>query len=360
MSLKNRTRRRLFSGFGGVYCALVFALLYLPIAVVVINSFNGTTEKPYLTWEGFSLRWYGALFDNDALLRSFGNTMVLALTTMVVATVIGTIAAVGLYRYKFRGRNLIDGLLYIPVVIPEIVMGVSLLMLYVKTGIPRGMVGLVIAHVTFCVSFVIFNVRARLGGYDSSLEEASMDLGAGRLKTFFNVTLPMLMPGIAGGALLSFTLSIDDVVVSYFVYGVDATFPLQVMTSIKGGVRPDVNALSTLVLLGTILLVVLTQSDIVRKVRARHRERRRAATLAAYVAAGEVDAAEAARLVDPEDLVELEGIEGIEQIEEAAREAEAREEGDELEDDVTYTGESTGAPRDDAGTAVGRDDREVL
>lgn len=280
MSLKNRTRTRLFRGFGGAFCALIFALLYLPIAVVVVNSFNGTTEKPYLGWEGFSLRWYVELFDNDALLRSFGNTMILALTTMVVATVIGTIAAVGLYRYKFRGRNLIDGLLYIPVVIPEIVMGVSLLMLYVKTGIPRGMVGLVIAHVTFCVSFVIFNVRARLGGYDSSLEEASMDLGAGRLKTFFYVTLPMLAPGIAGGALLSFTLSIDDVVVSYFVYGVDTTFPLQVMTSIKGGVRPDVNALSTLVLLGTILLVVLTQSGVVGRMRARRREKRRAANAA--------------------------------------------------------------------------------
>ena len=330
MSLKNRTRRRLFRGFGGLFCAVIFAMLYLPIAVVAINSFNGTTQKPYLSWEGFSLRWYGALFQNEALLRSFANTMVLALTTMVVATVIGTIAAVGLYRYKFRGRNLIDGLLYIPVVIPEIVMGVSLLMLYVKTGIPRGMVGLVIAHVTFCVSFVIFNVRARLGGYDASLEEASMDLGAGRLRTFFNVTLPMLAPGIAGGALLSFTLSIDDVVVSHFVYGVDATFPLQVMTSIKGGVRPDVNALSTLMLLGTVLLVVLTQSDVVRKVRARRRERRRAATLAAAVAAGEVGVEEAASLVDPEDLVEaaeLEGIEGLENFEKAAEAVEAAREG---------------------------------
>ena len=201
--------------------------------------------------------------------------MLLAITTTVLATALGTLGAVGLYRYKCPGRNLIDSLLYIPVVIPEIVMGISLLLVYVKVGVPRGMVGLIIAHVTFCVSFVIFNVRARLDGYDPSLEEASMDLGANRLVTFFKVTLPMLAPGIAGGALLSFTLSIDDVVVSYFVYGQDLTFPLKVMQSIKGGVVPDVNALSTLILLGTVLVVVITQSGLIDK----WRERRTAAKL---------------------------------------------------------------------------------
>ena len=235
--------------------------------IVVANSFNGNTQKPYLSWGGFSLRWDVHLFQNGALLASFGNTMVLAITTTVLATTLGTLGAVGLYRYKFRGRNLIDSLLYIPVVIPEIVMGISLLLVYVKVGIPRGMVGLIIAHVTFCVSFVIFNVRARLDGYDPSLEEASMDLGANRLVTFFKVTLPMLAPGIAGGALLSFTLSIDDVVVSYFVYGQDLTFPLKVMQSIKGGVVPDVNALSTLILLGTVAIVVITQSGLVTRLR---------------------------------------------------------------------------------------------
>ena len=193
----------------------------------------------------------------------------------MLATSLGTLGAVGLYRYKFPGRNLIDSLLYIPVVIPEIVMGISLLLVYVKVGVPRGMVGLIIAHVTFCVSFVIFNIRARLDGYDPSLEEASMDLGANRLVTFFKVTLPMLAPGIAGGALLSFTLSIDDVVVSYFVYGQDLTFPLKVMQSIKGGVVPDVNALSTLILLGTVAIVVITQSGMID----RWRERRDAAKL---------------------------------------------------------------------------------
>lgn len=275
MAIKRQTKHKLSRGTGIVFCALIYAILFLPIVIVVANSFNGNTEKPYLSWGGFSLRWYVYLFQNGPLLASFGNTMLLAITTTVLATALGTLGAVGLYRYKFPGRNLIDSLLYIPVVIPEIVMGISLLLVYVKVGVPRGMVGLIIAHVTFCVSFVIFNVRARLDGYDPSLEEASMDLGANRLVTFFKVTLPMLAPGIAGGALLSFTLSIDDVVVSYFVYGQDLTFPLKVMQSIKGGVVPDVNALSTLILLGTVAIVVITQSGLIDK----WRERRAAAKL---------------------------------------------------------------------------------
>ena len=275
MAIKRQTKHKLSRGTGIVFCALIYAILFLPIVIVVANSFNGNTEKPYLSWRGFSLRWYVHLLVLGPLLASFGNTMLLAITTTVLATALGTLGAVGLYRYKFPGRNLIDSLLYIPVVIPEIVMGISLLLVYVKVGVPRGMVGLIIAHVTFCVSFVIFNVRARLDGYDPSLEEASMDLGANRLVTFFKVTLPMLVPGIAGGALLSFTLSIDDVVVSYFVYGQDLTFPLKVMQSIKGGVVPDVNALSTLILLGTVLVVVITQSGVIDK----WRERRAAAKL---------------------------------------------------------------------------------
>lgn len=269
MAMNRQTKQKLSRGGGIAFCALIYAVLFLPIVIVVTNSFNANTQKPYLSWGGFTLYWYGKLFTNSSLLESFANTMVLAVTTTVLATALGTLGAVGLYRYRFRGRNLIDGLLYIPVVIPEIVMGISLLLVYVKFNIPRGMIGMIIAHVTFCVSFVIFNVRARLDGYDSSLEEASMDLGAGRLVTFFKVTLPMLAPGIAGGALLSFTLSIDDVVVSYFVYGQDLTFPIKVMQSIKGGVAPDVNALSTLMLVGTVALVFLTQSGAVSKLRER-------------------------------------------------------------------------------------------
>ncbi len=248
-----------------VFCCFVYIFLFLPIAVVVVNSFNATTSKPYLIWKGFTFNWYATLWENTALLESFGNTILLASMSTLLATIIGTIGAVGMYKYKFRGKSVIDGLLYVPVVIPEIVLGISLLILFANVNIPRGILTLVLAHVTFCIPFVIFNVRARLAGYDNSVEEASMDLGANRIVTFFEITLPVLAPGIGGGALLAFTLSIDDVIISYFVNGQTKTYPLKVMESIKSGVSPDVNALSSLLLVGTIALVLMTQSNILKK-----------------------------------------------------------------------------------------------
>ena len=223
------------------------------------------TSKPYLTWKGFTFEWYIKLFDNTSLLQAFGNTMIIAIASTILATIIGTIGAIGMYKYKFKGKSIIDGLIYIPVVIPEIVLGIALLTIFAKANIPRGMLTLILSHVTFSIPFVIFNVRARLSGYDNSIEEASMDLGANRLRTFFEITLPVLAPGIGGGALLAFTLSLDDIIISYFVNGQTKTFPLKVMESIKSGVAPDVNALSTLILIGTIILVVLTQSNLFKK-----------------------------------------------------------------------------------------------
>ncbi|SFR64667.1 ABC transporter permease [Anaeromicropila populeti] len=259
----NRGRKKAITNVTGkIYCTIIYIFLFLPIIVIIVNSFNATTSKPYLTWKGFTLDWYGKLLENETLIHSFENTMVLAVTSTILATIVGTLAAVGMYKYKFRGKSAIDALLYIPVVIPEIVLGIALLTLFAKAEIPRGMISLVFAHVTFCIPYVIFNIRARLAGYDNSIEEASMDLGANRIKTFFFITLPVLAPGIGGGALLAFTLSIDDVIVSYFTNGQTMTLPLMIMESIKSGVSPDVNALSVLILLGTTLLVVLTQSGI--------------------------------------------------------------------------------------------------
>lgn len=260
-----KARLRIKGVFGKILCGIVYIVLFLPIAVVVVNSFNATTSKPYLTWKGFTFDWYFKLFDNTSLLIAFGNTMIIALVTTLLATIIGTLGAIGMYKYKFKGKSVIDGLLYIPVVIPEIVMGISLLTVFAKVSIPRGMLTLIIAHVTFCVPYVIFNVRARLSGYDISIEEASMDLGANRFRTFWEITLPVLKPGITAGALLAFTLSIDDVIISYFVNGNTMTYPLQVMASIKSGVAPDVNALSSLILVGTIIFVILTQGNLFKK-----------------------------------------------------------------------------------------------
>lgn len=263
--MKRKNKVKFHKGINVIFCSLVYIFLFLPISVIVVNSFNATTSKPYLSWKGFTFDWYVKLWDNTALLSSFGNTIIIAVVSTILATIIGTLGAVGMYKYKFKGKGIINGLLYIPVVIPEIVLGISLLTIFSNVNIPRGMLTLILSHVTFSVPFVIFNVRARLSGYDNSIEEASMDLGANRIVTFFEVTLPVLAPGIAGGALLAFTLSIDDVIISYFVNGQTKTYPLKVMESIKSGVSPDVNALSTIILVGTIILVVLTQSNLLTR-----------------------------------------------------------------------------------------------
>ena len=260
--MKRKRKEKRNKGISIAFCSSVYLFLFLPIFVIVTNSFNATKTKPYLSWKGFTFDWYIKLWSNTALLESFGNTMMIALASTILSTIIGTLGAVGIYRYKFKGKGIINGLLYIPVVIPEIVIGIALLTIFSNTGVPRGMLTLILSHVSFCVPYVIFNVRARLSGYDGSIEEASMDLGANRVVTFFEITLPVLAPGIAGGALLAFTLSIDDVIISYFVNGQTKTYPLKVMESIKSGVSPDVNALSTLILLGTIGLVFVTQSGI--------------------------------------------------------------------------------------------------
>lgn len=263
--MRRKTKTKAKKGISIAFCTLVYLFLFLPISVIVVNSFNATTTKPYMSWKGFTFDWYVKLWSNSSLIEAFGNTMIIAIVSTLLATIIGSLGAIGMYKYKFRGKSIIDGLLYVPVVIPEIVLGISLLTIFAKVNIPRGMLTLILSHVTFCVPFVIFNVRARLSGYDNSIEEASMDLGANRLVTFFNITLPVLAPGIFGGALLAFTLSIDDVIISYFVYGQTKTYPLKVMESVKSGVAPDVNALSTIILVGTILFVALTQTDLLNR-----------------------------------------------------------------------------------------------
>ena len=263
--MRRKTKTKAKKGISIAFCTLVYLFLFLPISVIVVNSFNATTTKPYMSWKGFTFDWYVKLWSNSSLIEAFGNTMIIAIVSTILATIIGSLGAIGMYKYKFKGKSIIDGLLYVPVVIPEIVLGISLLTIFSKVNIPRGMLTLILSHVTFCVPFVIFNVRARLSGYDNSIEEASMDLGANRFVTFFNITLPVLAPGIFGGALLAFTLSIDDVIISYVVYGQTKTYPLKVMESVKSGVAPDVNALSTIILIGTILFVVLTQSDLLSR-----------------------------------------------------------------------------------------------
>ena len=208
------------------------------------------------------MKWYGELFKNTTLLLALKNTLIVAIVSTVVSTVIGTISAYGLYKYDFPLKKIVNRLLYIPVVIPEIVLGISLLAIYTVFKLELGMTTLILAHISFSIPFVIINVRNILEQMDGNLILAANDLGASKLKTFLYVTIPSLMPGILSGAELAFTLSLDDVVISYFTAGPGSnTLPLQIYSIIKTGVTPDVNALITLMLL--VIFIVLTVSVLI-------------------------------------------------------------------------------------------------
>ena len=238
---------------------LVFTFLFLPILVLIVFSFN--TSKLNIVFEGFTLYWYKELFSNKILLESLWNTLLVAGISTVVSTIIGTISAYALKKFDFPFKNVINELLYIPVVIPEIVLGIALLCIYTFLKLELGMFTLILAHVSFSIPFVIISVRSVLDNMDPNLEKAASDLGASKLKTLFYIIIPSLLPGILSGAQLAFTLSLDDVVISYFVSGPDSnTLPLQIYSMIKTGVTPSVNAIITILLL--IIFVILTFSMI--------------------------------------------------------------------------------------------------
>lgn len=243
-----------------IIIGIVLVFLFLPIFVLILFSFN--TSQLNITFEGFTLKWYGELFKNTTLLLALKNTLIVAIVSTAVSTVIGTISAYGLYKYDFPLKKLVNKLLYIPVVIPEIVLGISLLAIYTVFKLELGMMTLILAHISFSIPFVIINVRNVLEQMDGNLILAANDLGASKLKTFLYITIPSLMPGILSGAELAFTLSLDDVVISYFTAGPGSnTLPLQIYSIIKTGVTPDVNALITLMLL--VIFIVLTTSVLI-------------------------------------------------------------------------------------------------
>ncbi len=243
--------------FGG-WTVAVFAFLYLPIVLLVVYSFNDS--KLNLYWTGFTTKWYGMLFGNEVLLRAFQNSLIVATTTTALSVVIGTSAAWLLYRYRFPAQQTLGLLIFIPMVMPEVLMGVSLLVLFVSLGIPLGYTTLIIGHTTFCFPFVLVGVQARLQGIDPSLEEAAMDLGATPLKAFWLVIIPYLLPAIVAGALMSFTLSFDEYIVTIFTSGADSqTLPLKVYGMVRVGLNPQLNALSTLFIAATAVLVIASQ-----------------------------------------------------------------------------------------------------
>jgi len=244
--------------FFGTWTVAVFAFLYIPILLLVVYSFNDS--KLNLQWVGFTTKWYGLLLQNDVLIRAFQNSLIVACVTTVLSVVIGTSAAWLLYRYRFPAQQTLGLLIFIPMVMPEVLMGVSLLVLFVNLGLPLGYTTLIIAHTTFCFPFVLVGVQARLQGIDPALEEAAMDLGATPLKAFWLVIVPYLMPAIIAGALMAFTLSFDEYIVTVFTSGADSqTLPLKVYGMVRVGLNPQLNALSTLFIGATALLVIASQ-----------------------------------------------------------------------------------------------------
>jgi spermidine/putrescine transport system permease protein len=254
----------------GAHTAAVYLFLYLPIAVLAAFSFNSARQTA--AWEGFTLSWYGETLRDERLLRAVRNSLLIAALATALATIIGTMAALALAppggrppRVRRRGRAATEILLLLPVILPEVVLGAALLTLFGAWGLRLSLATVLIAHVVFSVSYVALVVRARLAGLDPTLAEAARDLGAGGWEVFRRVTLPLAVPGIAAGALLVFTLSIDDYVITSFVAGAGATtLPLHVYSLLKAGVTPEVNAVSTVLLLVTMALIALAHRLLAR------------------------------------------------------------------------------------------------
>ena len=250
-----KKKRRI--SFSTVYLALGLVIIYLPIALVILYSFN--ESKLSSVWGGFSLKWYRTLFADKAMFQALGNSLILGLSASLAAGVVGTLGAVGFDRVRPRSRRLIEYLTSLPLMTPEIILGMVFMAFFGMLGIPFGIGTLILSHTTFCIPYVFMLVQARLVGMDRSLAEAARDLGAGERQVFFTITLPLLLPAIVSGMLLSFAMSLDDVIISLFVTGVNVnTLPIKVYTALKTGVTPEINALCTLLLAATLLLVGLS------------------------------------------------------------------------------------------------------
>jgi spermidine/putrescine transport system permease protein len=239
-----------------VIAGAVYFFLHLPILVLVLFSFNNS--KFSVDWRGFTLQWYHRLLERPDILRGLKASLIVGGAATVISALFGTLLALALARGRFRGRRAMEGFLYVPIVTPEIVVGISLLLLFALLKFPLGLTTITIAHVAFCISFVVVVVLARIQGMDQHLEEAAMILGADEITTFWKVTVPQLWPGILSGALLAFTMSFDDFVITSFVSGPgSSTLPIVVYSMVRKNVEPSINAISTIILLVTAILIYL-------------------------------------------------------------------------------------------------------
>lgn len=249
--MKNKTKIPNF------YLAFLLIIMYLPILCVIIYSFN--ESKISSVWGGFSLKWYEILWKDRSMKEAFQNSLVLAGLSCFSAAIIGTLGAVGIVKRKKRADGIVEYIATLPIMIPEIILGMVFMAFFALIGLPFGMLTLVIAHTAFCVPYILMMVKARLAGMDKSLEEAAKDLGASEWRIFFDITLPLIAPAIISGMLLAFAMSWDDVIISIFVTGAKTnTLPVKIYTQMKTGVTPEVNALCTVMLLLTLAIVFLS------------------------------------------------------------------------------------------------------
>ncbi len=267
---------RRLSWFNLTSLTLGLAFLYLPMVILVIYSFNG--GKLVTVWAGFSTKWYGELFRDEAFLKAAWVTLKVAVISSTVATVLGTMAALVLVRAgRFAGRTLFSGMIYAPLVMPDVITGLALLLLFISLGVDRGVLTIVLAHITFSMCFVSVVVAARLQSFDRSLEEAARDLGCTPFDAFRSVTLPIIAPAVIAGWLLAFTLSLDDLVIASFTSGpASTTLPIKIFSAVRLGVNPQINALST-IMIGIVAFGVITVSLLSkRSIARRQREEREA------------------------------------------------------------------------------------
>ncbi|AKO45070.1 spermidine/putrescine ABC transporter permease PotC [[Haemophilus] ducreyi] len=251
--------------FRNLFVCLVFVYLYIPIIILVINSFNA--DRYGLKWKGFSWNWYERLFANDTLINATTNSITIAFFAATLSTILGALTSIALYCYKFRGKQFVGGMLFVVMMSPDIVMAVSMLVLFMIIGVKLGFLSLLIAHITFCLPYVVITISSRLSDFDGKMLEAAKDLGASEVTTLRRIILPLALPSIISGWLLSFTISLDDVVVSSFVTSPSyEVLPLKIFSLVKTGVTPEVNALAAIMIIFSLSLVVLSQLVLRKKV----------------------------------------------------------------------------------------------
>lgn len=254
----------MFKWFARLYLTVMYLLLFAPIVVMVVFSFNAS--KVGYQWGGFSFNWYHELFNNPAMMQAAGHSILLAVVSATVTTIIGGLTALSFQRYDFKGKTVLQSLLFVLMMSPEIVLAISLLALFLILGLQLGFVTLLIAHITFCLPFVVITVSARLSSLDNQVLEASRDLGASEFTMIRTVLVPIILPAILAGWVLAFTLSLDDVVVSTFVTGPEfEILPLQIYSMVRVGVKPEVNAIGTILLAVSLLGLLIAQLLLLKK-----------------------------------------------------------------------------------------------